>query len=104
MRWYILARLISRCRPRGRNRANMYQRIHALVHIGAIDLAVQTTREMLKLPYDAEVAYAMRYMKDQLEQASNPLALTLAAEEHPAIVAALAQKVPLQDAHGDAVM
>ena len=78
--------------------------VNALVHIGAMDLAVQTTREMLRLPYDAEVAYAMRYMKDQLEQASNPLALTLAAEEHPAIVAALAQNVPLKSAHGDAVM
>lgn len=78
--------------------------VNALVHIGAMDLAVQTTREMLRLPYDAEVAYAVRYMKNQLEQASNPLALTLAAEEHPAIVAALAQNMPLKSAHGDAVM
>jgi thiol-disulfide isomerase/thioredoxin len=79
--------------------------VNALVHIGAIDLAVQTTREMLhRQSYDAEVAYAMRYMKDQLEQASNPLALALATEEHSAIVAALEQNVPLKAAHGDAVM
>ena len=78
--------------------------VNALVHIGAIDLAVQTTREMLRLPYDAEVAYAVRYMKDQLEQASNPLALELATQEHPAIVSALAQNVPLKAAHGDAVI
>jgi thiol-disulfide isomerase/thioredoxin len=43
-------------------------------------------------------------MKDQLEQTSNPLALELATEEHPAIVAALAQNVPLKAMHGDAVM
>jgi thiol-disulfide isomerase/thioredoxin len=78
--------------------------VNALVHIGAIDLAVQTTREMMRLPYDAEVAYAVRYMKDQLEQTSNPLAQALATEEHAAIVAALAQNVPLKAAHGDAVM
>jgi len=79
--------------------------VNAMAHINAIDLAVQTTREMLgRLPYDAEVAYAMRYMKDYLGQASNPLALKLAAEEHPAIVAALAQNTPLKAAHGDAVM
>lgn len=78
--------------------------VNALVHINAIDLAVQTTREMMRLPYDAEVAYAVRYMKDQLEQTSNPLALELATEEHPAIAAALAQNVPLKAAHGDAVM
>ncbi len=78
--------------------------VNALVHINAIDLAVQTTREMMRLPYDAEVAYAVRYMKDQLEQTSNPLALELATEEHPAIAAALAQNVPLKAAHGDALM
>jgi thiol-disulfide isomerase/thioredoxin len=79
--------------------------VNALVHINAIDLAVQTTREMLgRLPYDAEVAYAMRYMKNYLEHASNPLALKLAADEHAAIVAALVQNTPLKAAHGDAVM
>jgi thiol-disulfide isomerase/thioredoxin len=79
--------------------------INAMVHMNAIDLAVETSREMLaQLPYDAEVAYAVRYMKDDLEQASDPAALTLAAEEHPAIISALKQNVPLKAAHGDAVM
>ncbi len=79
--------------------------VNALVHINAIDLAMQTTREMLRrLPYDAEVAFAVRYMKDYLLQASNPSALKLATDEHPAIVAALAQNTPLKSANGDAVM
>lgn len=79
--------------------------ISALVHMSATDLALGTTREMLRrLPYDAEVAYAVRYMKDELEQASNPEALKLAGEEHEAIVAAIAQKVALKSVHGDAVM
>jgi len=79
--------------------------INAMVHMNAIDLAVATTREMLRrLPYDAEVAYAVRYMKDQLEQASNPEAVKLAGEEHAAIVAALTQKTPLKATNGDAVM
>jgi hypothetical protein len=79
--------------------------MNALVHIDAVDLAVGTAREMMrKLPYDAEVAYAVRYMKETLEQASDPAALTLAAQEHPAIVQALAAGVPLKAAHGDAVM
>jgi hypothetical protein len=77
----------------------------ALVHINAIDLAVQTAREMMRrLPYDAEVAYALRYIKDYLEQAGNPAALTLAAEEHAAIVQALAPGVPLKATHGDAAI
>jgi hypothetical protein len=63
--------------------------MNALVHIDAVDLAVQTAREMLRrLPYDAEVAYAIRYMKDTLEQAADPAALALAAQEHPAMVQA----------------
>jgi thiol-disulfide isomerase/thioredoxin len=79
--------------------------INAMVHMDTIDLATETTREMLRvLPYDAEVAYAVHYMKDDLEQASNPEALKLAGEEHAAIVAALKQNAPLKVAHGDAVM
>lgn len=98
-----LAYIASKLEP---HRAQAYAlSVNALVHINAIDLAVGTTREMLgRVPYDAEVAYAMRYIKDYLEQASNPEALKLAAEEHPAIVAALAQNVPLKAAHGDALM
>lgn len=79
--------------------------INAMVHMDARDLAVETTREMLRvLPYDAEVAYAVRYMKDELEQKSNPEALKLAGEEHAAIVGALKQDAPLKGAHGDAVV
>jgi hypothetical protein len=79
--------------------------INALVHINAADLATQTAREMLrKLPYDAEVAYAVRYMKDYLEQAGSPEAMTLAAAEHPAIVQALGPSIPLKAVHGDAVI
>jgi len=79
--------------------------VNALVHMNAIDLALETTREMLgRSPYDAEVAYAVRYMKDELEQASNPAALKLASEEHAAIVEALKKGVPLKAVSGDAVM
>jgi hypothetical protein len=79
--------------------------MNALVHINAVDLAEQTAREMLRrLPYDAEVAYAIRYMKETLEQAADPAALSLAAQEHAAIVQALAAGVPLKATHGDAVI
>jgi thiol-disulfide isomerase/thioredoxin len=98
-----LAYVASKLDP---HRAQAYAlSVNALVHMNAIDLAVETTREMLRvLPYDAEVAYAVRYMKDDLEQASNPEALKLASEEHAAIVAALLRRVPLKSANGDAVM
>jgi hypothetical protein len=79
--------------------------INALVHLNGANLATQTAQEMLrKLPYDAEVAYAVRYMKDNLEQAGNPAALTLAFQEHAAIVQALEAAIPLKAAHGDAVI
>jgi thiol-disulfide isomerase/thioredoxin len=79
--------------------------VNALVHMNAIDLALETTREMLgRSPYDAEVAYAVRYMKDELEQASNAGALKLASEEHGAIVEALKKDAPLKAVSGDAVM
>src|SRR5580692_1855685 len=71
--------------------------MNALVHLNGVDLAVQTARAMLRgLPYDAEVAYAIRFMKDYLEQAGNPEAVSLASAEHAAIVQALAQDVPLK--------
>ena len=79
--------------------------VNALVHMNAMDLALETTREMLRRsPYDAEVAYAVRYMKDTLEQASNPAALKLASEEHAAIVDALKKDAPLKAVSGDAAM
>jgi hypothetical protein len=74
----------------------------ALVHMSALDLAEQTAGEMLdRLPYDAVVADAYLSMKDYLIQIGDPKALSLAAEEHTAIVKALAQNVPLKDAYGD---
>lgn len=79
--------------------------VNALVRMNAMDLAVETEREMLrKLPYDAEVAYALRDMKGSLEEASNPIAVELAADEHTAILEALAQGIPLKATHGEAVI
>jgi len=79
--------------------------VNALVHMNAMDLAVETAREMMrKLPYDAEVAYSLRDLKESLEEASNPMAVALAADEHAAIVKALEQGVPLKATHGDAVI
>src|SRR3984957_20594153 len=44
--------------------------VSALVHINALDLALATTRGLLRHPpYDAEVSYTVRYMKDTLEHA-----------------------------------
>jgi hypothetical protein len=79
--------------------------VSALVHIHDIDTAVATARTMLRsLPYDAEVAYSMRSLKDYLEQSGNPAAVTLAEMERPAIVNALKQGVPLKAEHSEAVM
>ena len=65
--------------------------ISAEVRLNGVDLAVGTAREMLrKLPYDAEVAYALRYLEDYLDKAGNLAALKLAEDEHPAIVNAIA--------------
>lgn len=79
--------------------------VGAFVHLNAVDLALATTREMLgNQPYDAEVAYTVRYMKDTLETAGNPEALHLAVEEHPKIIDALSKGIPLKAAYGDAVV
>jgi hypothetical protein len=76
--------------------------VGALAHIKALDLALATTRELLRRqPYDAEVAYTVRYMKDTLEHAGSPEALALAGEEHAAIVQALSQPGPLKATSGD---
>jgi hypothetical protein len=76
--------------------------VAALTHINALDLALATTREMLgRQPYDAEVAYTVRYMKDTLEHAGSPQALALAKQEHAAMVQALSQPGPLKAMHGD---
>jgi thiol-disulfide isomerase/thioredoxin len=79
--------------------------VGAFVHLNAVDLALGTTQEMLERePYDAEVAYTLRYMKDELETKGNPKALELAAEEHPKIIDALSKGTPLKAAHGDAMV
>jgi hypothetical protein len=79
--------------------------VSALVHIHDIDTAVATARTMLRsLPYDAEVAYSILSLKDYLEQSGNPAALMLAEMEHPAIVDALKQGVPLKAEHSEAVI
>ncbi len=78
--------------------------VSALTHIGAIDLALNTTFGLLHFPYDADVAYTVRYMKDTLEHAGKPEALALAREEHAAIVQALSQPGPLKAAGSDAAI
>jgi hypothetical protein len=78
--------------------------VSALAHIGASDLALTTTRGLLYFPYDADVAYTVRYMKDWLEHPGSPDALALAGDEHAAIVHALSQPGPLTAAGRDAVI
>jgi hypothetical protein len=84
--------------------------ISALAHINALDLALATTRILMKgqlrghPAYDADVAYTVRYMKDTLEHAGSPDALALAGEEHAAIVQALGQPGPLKATSGDATI
>ena len=56
------------------------------------------------LPYDAEVAYSIRSLKDYLEQSGNPAAIMLAELEHPAIIDALKQGSPLKAENSEAVM
>jgi len=74
----------------------------ALVHINAVDLAVETAREMLfRLPYDAEVAYGLLSLKSYLALGGSPAALKLATEEHPSIISALEQGAPLKAAQGE---
>lgn len=88
------------------HRAQAYaMSVDALVRMNDVAGAVKTAREMLQgLPYDAEVAYALRYLKTYLEQASDPAALTLATEEHGALVEALKAGVPLKAVYGGAVI
>jgi thiol-disulfide isomerase/thioredoxin len=79
--------------------------VSALVHVHDIDTAVTTARNMLRsLPYDAEVAYSMCSLLDYLEQSGNPAAIALAEQEHPAIVDALKQGVPLKAENSEAVI
>lgn len=78
--------------------------VGAFVHLNAIDLALATTREMMREPYDAEVAYTVRYMKDYLETVGSPEVFDLARQEHPMIIEALSKGVPLRATYGDAVV
>ena len=79
--------------------------INALMHMNGKDLAIATARVMMwNQPYDAEVAYAIRYLKDELEQGGDPGAIPLAETEHAHIVKALELGVPLKAVHGDAVI
>lgn len=95
---------IARGAPEHRTQAYALS-VNALMHQNAVDLAVQTTEVMLSwTSYDAEVAFAVRYMKDALEQAGNPLGLKLATEEHTKILQALKLGAPLKAANSDAVM
>ena len=79
--------------------------INAMVHLNGVDTAVQLAELMLqRLPYDAEVAYTVRYLKDYLEQSGDKRAMKLAEDEHAAIVLALKGGTALKATHGDAVM
>jgi hypothetical protein len=79
--------------------------INAFIQMNMDNQAISTAREMLdKLPYDAEVAFTLRYMKDTLEQRGNPDAFALAEEEHERIITALKQGTPLKATTGDAVI
>jgi thiol-disulfide isomerase/thioredoxin len=88
------------------HRAQAYaMSVNSQVHINDLEGAVKTAREMLHgLPYDAEVAYALRYLKTYLDQSVDPQALTLATEEHPILVEALKAGPVLKAAHGNAVI
>lgn len=88
-----------------KHRAQAYAvSIAAYIHIGAPDLALATTRGMMGYPYDADVAYAVDYMKNVLEMAGSPDALSLAAEEHEKIIDALSKGIPLKAAYDDTVV
>jgi hypothetical protein len=85
-------------------RAQAYAlRISAQVHQNDAESAVKTAEEMLRTqPYDAEVAYALHYLEDDLDQAWNPLALQLAQEEHPKLLKALQTGLSLKALHSPA--
>jgi thiol-disulfide isomerase/thioredoxin len=79
--------------------------VGAFVHLNAVDLALATTREMLRnQPYDAETAYTLNYMKAYLETTGNPAAVQLAEEEHAKVIDALSKGTPLKATYGDAVV
>jgi hypothetical protein len=80
-------------------------KMNALVQMKARDAAVETAETMLaKLPYDAEIAYALLFLKSDLEQSFDPAALKIATQEQSALLAALGSGTSLKAAHSDAVM
>jgi thiol-disulfide isomerase/thioredoxin len=88
------------------HRAQAYaMSLNALTHMNDAEEAVKTAQEMLRtLPYDAEVAYALRYFETYLTYSSDPAALALETQEHTAIVEALQTGLPFKAVHGDTVM
>ena len=79
--------------------------VNAMVRLNDLDGAVGVAREMLQdVPYDAEVAYAMQFLKTYLTQAVDPKALPFATEEHGALVEALKTGSTLKSLHSEAVM
>lgn len=88
------------------HRAQAYaMSLNALTHMNDTEDAVKTAQEMLRtLPYDAEVAYALRYFETYLTYSSDPAALVLETQEHAAIAQALESGSPFKAVHGDAAM
>ena len=79
--------------------------VNAMVRLNDLDGAVGTARKMLQdVPYDAEVAYSMQFLKMYLTQAVDPKALPFATEEHAALVEALKTGSTLKSLHSEAVM
>jgi hypothetical protein len=79
--------------------------INALMHLDGAELAFATADTMMEnQPYDAEVAYAVRYLKDALEQKGSLEAIPLGENEHGRIVKALEAGSALKAVHGEAVM
>jgi thiol-disulfide isomerase/thioredoxin len=93
----------SRAEP---HRAQAYAlSINAQVHLKMEQRAFETAVAMLRdLPFDAEVAYAIRYVKDVLEREGKPEATALSWNEHQMLLDALQKGAPLNAVHGDAVM
>ena len=92
------------------HRAQAYaMSLNALTHMSDTEDGVKTAQEMLRtLPYDAEVAYALRYFETYLTHSSDPAALALETQEHAAIVQALQEALqtgsPFKAVHGDTAM
>ena len=79
--------------------------MNALMHMGSKDLALDTAQLLLhNQPFDAEVAFALRYEEDALDKDSDADAIGLARQESPALIEALRKRELLKARQGDAVM